>query len=133
MSSFSIAAVVTNQYYLTKINNKLDAIEKKVNEILRFLEINKESQLWADGEFLKETSNNIQFIIEDDSYRQATLTSIQSIRRSSLANIKLYYEQLFDLKKLLDLKDNDKKATENLDKYKGYLPKFWYSVYLYEV
>ena len=132
MSSFSIAAVVTNQYYLTKINNKLDAIEKKVNEILRFLEINKESQLWADGEFLKETSNNIQFIIEDDSYRQATLTSIQSIRRSSLANIKLYYEQLFDLKKLLDLKDNDKKATENLDKYKGYLPKFWYSVYLDE-
>lgn len=133
VSAFSVAAIATNQYYLARIDNKLDAIEKKVDEIQRFLEIDRESQLWADGEFLKETRNNIQFIIEDDIYRQATLTSVQSIRRASLANIKLYYEQLFELKELLDLKDNDKETTANLDKYKGYLPKFWYSVYLYEV
>lgn len=133
MSAFSVAAVATNQYYLARIDSKLDAIEKKVDEIQRFLEIDKESQLWADGEFLKEIRNNIQFIIEDDTYRQATLTSVQSIRRSSLTNIKLYYEQLFELKELLNLKDNDKETTANLDKYKGYLPKFWYSVYLYEI
>lgn len=133
MSAFSVAAIATNQYYLARIDSKLDAIEKKVDEIQRFLEIDKESQLWADGEFLKETRNNIQFIIEDDIYRQATLTSVQSIRRTSLANIKLYYEQLIELKELLDLKDNDKETNANLNKYKGYLPRFWYSVYLYEV
>lgn len=133
LSAFSIVAIATNQYYLSRIDGKLDAIEKKVNEIQKFLEIDKESQLWADGEFLKEIRNSLQYIIEDDVYRQSTLTSVQSIRRSSLANIKLYYEQLFELKKYLDLKDNDKEATANLDKYKGYLPKFWYSVYLYEI
>lgn len=133
MTAFSIAAVATNQYYLARIENKLEAIEKKVDEIKRFLEIDKESQLWADGEFLNETRNNIEFIISDDTYRQATLTNIQSIRRTALSNIKLYYEQLFELKELLDIKDNDKETTTNIDKYKGYLPKFWYSVYLYEM
>lgn len=133
MSAFSVAAVATNQYYLARIDSKLDAIEKKVDEIRRFLEIDKESQLWADGEFLKEIRNSIEFIIEDDTYRQATLTNIQSIRRTALASIKLYYEQLFGLKDYLDVKDNDKETTANIEKYKGYLPKFWYSVYLFEM
>lgn len=133
MSAFSVAAVATNQYYLARIDSKLEAVEKKVDEIKRFLEIDKESQLWADGEFLKEIRNSIQFIVDDDLYRQATLTNIQSIRRTALSNIKLYYEQLFELKAYLDVKDNDKETRENLVKYKGYLPKFWYSVYLFEM
>lgn len=133
MSAFSVAAVATNQYYLARIDSKLEAVEKKVDEIKRFLEIDKESQLWADGEFLKEIRNSIQFIVDDDLYRQATLTNIQSIRRTALSNIKLYYEQLFELKAYLDVKDNDKETRENLEKYKGYLPKFWYSVYLFEM
>lgn len=133
MTAFSVAAVATNQYYLARIENKLEAIEKKIDEIKRFLEIDKQSQLWADGEFLNQTRNNIEFIMSDDTYRQATLTNIQSIRRTALSNIKLYYEQLFELKELLDIRDNDKETTINIDKYKGYLPKFWYSVYLYEM
>lgn len=133
MSAFSVAAVVTNQYYMARIENRLGAIENKVNEIQRFLEIDKESQLWADGEFLKETRNNVEYIISDDTYRQSTLTNVQSIRRVALSNIKLYYEQLFELKELLDIKDNVKETASNIDKYKGYLPKFWYSVYLYEL
>lgn len=133
MSAFSVAAVATNQYYLARIDSKLEAIEQKVDEIKKFLEIDKESQLWADGEFLKEIRNSIEFIIEDDTYRQAALTNIQSIRRTALSNIKLYYEQLFGLKDYLDVKDNDKETTANIEKYKGYLPKFWYSVYLFSV
>lgn len=133
MSAFSVAAVATNQYYLARIDSKLEAVEKKVDEIKRFLEIDKESQLWADGEFLNEIRNSIQFIVDDDLYRKATLTNIQSIRRTALSNIKLYYEQLFELKAYLDVKDNDKETRENLEKYKGYLPKFWYSVYLFEM
>ena len=133
MSAFSVAAVATNQYYLARIDSKLESIEKKVDEIKKFLEIDKESRLWADGEFLKEIRNSIEFIIEDDIYRQATLTNIQSIRRAALASIKLYYEQLFELKDYLDVKDNDKETTANIEKYKGYLPKFWYSVYIFEM
>jgi len=34
---------------------------------------------------------------------------------------------------LLNAKDNDKDAMKKLDKYKGYLPKYWYSAYLYEM
>ncbi|MCR0176100.1 hypothetical protein [[Clostridium] innocuum] len=131
MSAFIVASIATNQYYLARIDSKLETIEKKIDEIKRFLEIDKESQLWADGEFLKEVRNNIEFIINDDVYRQVNLTNIQSVRRTALTNIKLYYEQLLSIKSYLDVKDNDKKTASNIEKYKGYLPKFWYSVYLF--
>lgn len=94
MTAYTVAAMATSQYYLASIDNKLTDIDKKVDEIKSFLEIDKESQLWADGEFLRGIKESLEFILEDNVYRQANLTSIQSIRRNSLANIKLYQKQL---------------------------------------
>jgi hypothetical protein len=133
-ASFTVASIATNQYFLARIDNKLESVEEKVNEILNFLEIDKESQLWADGEFLKEVRDNAQYILDSETYCQATLINIQAIRRTALANIKLYYEQLQSIKpKEKDQNNKIKEITEKLKKYKGYLPKFWYSVYLYQV
>lgn len=132
-ASFTVASIATNQYFLARIDNKLESVEKKVNEIQRYLEIDKESQLWADGEFLKEVRDNAQYILNNETYSQATLINVQSIRRTALANIKLYYEQLQNLKSTLNQNDNIKETTEKLNKYEGYLPKYWYSVYLYEM
>lgn len=132
-ASFTVASIATNQYFLARIDNKLESVEKKVNEIQTFLEIDKESQLWADGEFLKDVRDNAQYILNNETYSQATLINVQSIRRTALANIKLYYEQLQNLKSTLNQNDNSKETTEKLNKYKGYLPKYWYSVYLYEL
>ena len=132
-ASFTAATIATNQYFLARIDNKLESVEKKVNEIQTFLENDKESQLWADGEFLKEVRDNAPYILNNEAYSQATLINVQSIRRTALANIKLYYEQLQNLKSTLNQNDNSKETTEKLNKYKGYLPKYWYSVYLYEL
>jgi hypothetical protein len=135
MASFTVASIATNQYFLARIDNKLESVEKKVNEIQRFLEIDKESQLWADGDFLKEVRDNAQYILINETYSQATIINVQSIRRAALANIKLFYELLLDLKSTLNQTqtDNSKKVKEKIDKYKGHLPKYWYSVYLYEM
>lgn len=133
MSSFTVASIATNQYFLARIDNKLESIENKVNEIKQLLEIEKESQLWADGEFLKEVSNNVQYILNNEAYRQATLINVQSIRKTALANIKLFSKQLEKSKPKLDPADYFEVAKEKLNKYKDYLPKYWYSVYLYEL
>ena len=136
-ASFTVASIATNQYFLARIDNKLESVEKKVNEIIQLLEIEKESQLWADGEFLKEVSDNVQYILNNEAYRQATLINVQSIRKTALANIKLFSKHLENLKYDLEpdnnFNDNFKVTEEKLNKYKGYLPKYWYSVYLYEL
>ena len=132
-SAFTVASIATNQYYLKDIDEKFKCIEKTVNEIKQFLEKDKESQIWADGEFLEETRGILGVIIEDDTYRQSTITTLQLIRRTSLSHIKLYYEQLKELKDMLDIKDKDKAASENMVRYRDYLPKLWYSVYIYEL
>ncbi|MEK3980627.1 hypothetical protein MKY37_16495 [Psychrobacillus sp. FSL K6-2836] len=131
-ATFTVASIATSQYFLARIDNRLESIEKKVIEIQRYLEIDKESQLWADGEFLKEVRDNAQYILNNETYSQATLINVQSIRRTALANIKLYYEQLQNLKSTLNQNDNSKETTEKLNKYKNYLPKYWYSIYLYQ-
>lgn len=132
-ASFTVASIATSQYFLARIDNKLASVEKKVNEIKQLLENEKESQLWADGEFLKEVIDNVQYILDNEIYRQATLINVQSIRKTALANIKLFSKQLEILKPELELKPNDnvKVTKEKLNKYKEYLPKYWYSVYLY--
>lgn len=131
-ASFTVASIATSQYFLARIDNKLESVEKKVNQVQRFLEIDKESQLWADGEFLKEVLDNAQYILNNETYSQATLINVQSIRRTALANIKLYNEQLQNLKLTLDQKDNSKETAEKLNKYKDDLPKYWYAIYLYQ-
>lgn len=132
LSAYTLASIATNQYFLARIDNKMESIEAQVGQLQRFLEIDKQSQLWAEGKFLKQTSENIKYMVNDDSYCKATLVNVQAVRLSALSNIRMYYEQLQDLKKALDEKDDDKKTGSKLDKYKGYLPKYWYSVYLYE-
>lgn len=132
LSAFTLASIATNQYFLARIDSKLEALESRVAEVLQFLELEKGSQLWADGEFLKSIQNNLEYVLEDDRYCQATLTTVQKIRNSSLANIKFYHEQLNGLKEILNKKDKDKDFEEKLGKYQSSLPKFWYSVFLYE-
>lgn len=133
IASFTVASIATNQYFLARIDKKLESVEKKVIEILTFLEIDKESQLWADGEFLREVRDNVQYILNNATYCQATLINVQSIRRTALANIKLYYRQLQNLEPTLNQNDNGKETTEKLNNYKSYLSKYWYSVFLYEL
>ena len=73
-----IASIVTSQYYLSSINKKLASIDKKIDSIQRFLEESKRSSMWADGQFLKEVSDKIYEISQNEYYRMATLTSVTS-------------------------------------------------------
>jgi hypothetical protein len=128
---FNVTSIATNQYFLARIDNKLESVEKIANKIQSWLEIDKGSQLWADGEYLKEVLDT-QYISNNESLRQATLVNVQSRRIAALSNIKLYYEQLQNLN-LKSTKDNFKELTVKLNEFVNYLSKFWYSVYLYEL
>ena len=132
LSAFTIASVATSQYFLARIDKKLTSIDGKLNEIYKVIEIDKKSRLWAHGEYLRQVNDTLSYILQNDTLKQATLVSVQNIRMESLASIRSYYERLEDLKSSLNENDGYKKLNENLDGYKGYLPPYWYAVYLYE-
>lgn len=133
LSTFTIASIATNQYFLARIDKKLESIEKKVNEIHRFLETEKENELISHGDFLYKLRDKLPYILHNETYTQSTLTNVQKIRTKSRAHFKSYYDQIKNIKSSFNQNDNFKETTEKLNKLRNYLPKYWYSAYLYEV
>ena len=132
-NTFTIASIVTSQYYLKDIDSKLEKIEKQIDAIKIFLEKDKESQLWANGEILKDIKEMLQYIMKDDVYRQSTIISVQAVKRDVLACAKLYFEQLKEIENNLNVKDDEKEVAKSIIKCNEYLNKMWYATYLYEM
>lgn len=131
--AFDIAAIATNQYYLARIDNKLISLDNKLNYVQKFLEESKKSDLWANGQFLRDVSSKIYEITEDDQYRLATLTTIQGIRKDALSNVKFYHKMMTDY-----VENHFDKKIKNFDETKDVLKRFYdcfdaycYSVYVY--
>lgn len=131
--TFDIATIVTNQYYLAKIDSKLSSLDDKLDHVQKFLEESKKSDLWANGQFLKDVSSKLYEITLDEQYRLTTLINVQSIRISTLSNVKFYHKMMQEyvkgkldknLKKFSDTQDVLKQFYEHFDAY-------LYSIYVY--
>lgn len=107
---FSALSMVTGQYFLSEINNKLSAIDKKVDGIRQFLEMEKISGLWANEEYIQQVVRDFKSIQENEYLKHATIIQLHQIRKESLANTN-FYATSFQLKKeeLQQLKKNGKK------------------------
>ena len=133
IAMLDIASIVTSQYYLASINRKLTSIDKKIDSIQRFLEESKRSSMWADGQFIKDVSNKIYDISQNEYYRIATLTSIQMIRRNALSNVKFYHEQLTKfVSESLNTDEKSHVETRNrLDQFYDHFEELSYAIYTY--
>ena len=107
---FSALSMVTGQYFLSEINSKLSSIDKKIDGIRQFLEMEKISGLWANEEYLQQVIRDFKSIQDNEYLKQATIIQLQQIRKDSLANTN-FYATSFQLKKeeLKQLMKNGKK------------------------
>lgn len=128
---FSAMSMITGQYYMTQINNNLGQIEEGVAAIQKFLEDDKKSQLESEEEFLKQTQQMLPFILNNESQKQSTITSIQKIKIDSLASINFYKRQINDLKDIDVKKDKAEEVISNIQRISFLISEYWYSLYLY--
>lgn len=136
LSAFSLASVVTGQYFMAEINQKLDGLETTVQDIMQFLEIDWRSKLKAQQQFLNETQKNIRLLIANPVQQQASLTTVQSIRRDALAAINSCHTHIEIAMGHMGVanqkKSIDKKAAEKaLGEAMIYIPQYWYALYQY--
>lgn len=87
---FSVMSIITGQYFMAQINGSLKKIEKGIANIQKFLENDKKSKLQGNEEFLKNIQKTLSYILENEMQQQATIISIQNIKRDSLQAIKFY-------------------------------------------
>lgn len=93
-SVFAVAAVATSMYYMKNINDKLADLEETTRSILEFLETDKQSQIEADLELLREIADNMETIKENEDLMQIKLTQFAAVQREAKRNIRFYRKQI---------------------------------------
>ena len=84
MNIFTAASFATGQYFLAHISTELSEIRKSIDDVLKFLNDDKRSQLIAELTFVKYAASNFSSIMLSDS------------KIAAVSNIEFYTTQLED-------------------------------------
>ncbi len=136
--AFSAASIVTNQYFLQRIDKKLEAIQQTATEILHFLELDKQTQLQGCLKYLSDTYAALNSILENSDLRQAALNQVQEIKRQTLGNIDFYQREAqsgFDSfsKSSSKLFKNKKEINGHMSTIQTRISSYWLAIYVYQL
>lgn len=91
---FSIASFATGQYFLTDISSKLTEVNKKLDDLLAFLQTSKRTELLSELTFVKYALANYSTIMLNEAQRIATIGNLQRAKTKAIADIEFYTERL---------------------------------------
>lgn len=113
-----------------QINKKLDHLQKTADEILSFLELDKQAHMKADLHTLSDITNTYKLNFDNESFIHAKLVHVGDIKREALANIDFY--------KALSRKNAEERefihfnfAPNKFDKVQKFFGSYRSAVYLY--
>lgn len=92
--AFSAASLVTNQYFLQRIDRKLESIQKTTENVLEFLELNKQSELQTHCKTLNKIKNNLSFILQDKGERAEERSRVKRIREEVSRDSDFYQKRV---------------------------------------
>ena len=90
----SVATIAPAVIFVTamtmQINKKVDHLQKTADEILGFLETDKQAHMKADLQILTEITNTYSLNFANEPYIQSRLVQVGNIKHEALANIDFY-------------------------------------------
>ncbi len=133
--AFSAASVATSQYFLYRIDRKLEAIEDTISDIRQFLELDKQTTLQGYYEYLSDRYSRLNSIMADDKLLQATLQQIQAINADTLGSIQFYRQKVQN--ELTSIKEKiekqPKRAQELIEQAKASLSAYGFALFVHEL
>ena len=94
MGTFAAMSVVTNQYYLAKINSELTGIKKGMDDILAFLYGDKKAELMSEISFAKYAYENYAAIMAHSDQKAATIASLQEGKKVAMKDTEFYISDI---------------------------------------
>jgi hypothetical protein len=91
---FSVASFATGQYFLADISSKLTEVNRKLDDLLAFLQASKRTELLSELTFVKYALANYATIMLSEPQRIATIGNLQRAKIKAVADIEFYTEQL---------------------------------------
>jgi hypothetical protein len=110
--AFAVMSIATGQFFMCQINNELRQINRKLDEILQFMQDDKRYELFAEIKYLQSACNNYSSIMLHGEQREAVLNSIQEAKKLAIKDIGFFGESL-------DRKLKDLKKVKYFDKLKS--------------
>ena len=95
MMGFAAMSIVTSQYFLTEINQKMTRITQSLDQILAFLYGDKKAELLSELSFVKYAYENFASIMTHSEQRAATIQSIQGARKTAIQDVEFYFNDLY--------------------------------------
>ena len=117
-NAFTIASFATGQYFLSDISSKMSEINRKLDDVLSFLEDSKRTELLSELTFVKYAVNNYSTIMLSEPQRVATLSNIQRSKIRAVADIDFYTTELEHRASAKDAQKNQQgvlNAKQSLD------------------
>lgn len=109
---FNAMSIVTGQYYMSQINNKIAAVEKGIEDIKFFLDNERISGIETDKEELEEIISSLADILSNDIKRMDKNSSLSRIKSHTVSNIKSYMREINrDIDELVRVKERKKGET----------------------
>ena len=130
-AAMSVMSIITSQYYLHEINKSIDDIQQKIDNISRFLEIDKKSHLLAREKYIDDIQNNMIDIQNNSVEKQAVLAQLQNLEIEAYSDYITNSELISNAIETLDVVKKQEDITETIEKIKDLLPQMWSSLYLY--
>lgn len=128
LSIFTAASIVTGQYFMAQMNNKLGQINQGICGLREFLETEDFSTLKATDDYLQGVYSNLRSISENDVQRQSTLTNVTG-RKLSCNEIANKYAQNIEK---MDLPSRTKEDIDTtFSRFSKYLSVYHYALQLY--
>ena len=90
VGAFTAMAAVSGQYFLSQINDEMKMMRQSVDEILNFLNDDKQSELLAEVSFVKYAFQNYSSIMQCDTQRIATIIGLQAAKKVATKNVEFY-------------------------------------------
>lgn len=110
---FSIASFATGQYFLRDISSKMSEINRKIDEVMVFLQASKRTELASEWTFVKYALENYATIMLSEPQRIATIGNLQRAKIKAIGDIEFYEEQLEESVKAKTNKDQATVVLEN--------------------
>ncbi len=110
---FSVASFATGQYFLRDISLKMSEINRKIDEVMAFLQASKRTELASEWTFVKYALENYATIMLSDSQRIATIGNLQRAKIKAIGDIEFYEQQLEESVNAKAKPDQTKTVLEN--------------------
>ena len=113
---FSVASFATGQYFLADISSKLTEVNRKLDDLLVFLQASKRTELLSELTFVKYALANYSTVMLSEPQRMATIANLQRAKIKAVADMEFYTEQLEDS---VGVKTNENQARIVLQNKQG--------------